>query len=81
VCDTFAFDFDYALMPDVMNAVKKAGLPVLKEIYGERGLLEVSIRQSEVTGVLLKIKSLIRKVSPEEAATLDWPSGLTVGKT
>lgn len=76
--DHFVFDFDYALMPEVMNAVKKLGLDLVREEYGDRGLLEVSIRQSEAMPKLLQIKSLIWKVSPEEALTLDWPAGLQV---
>jgi len=80
VRDTFSLDFDYALMPDVMNAVKKLDLNILKETYGDRGLLEVGIRQSEVDSNLLKMKALIWKVTPEEAASLDWPGGLSVEK-
>jgi uncharacterized YigZ family protein len=78
VQDTFTLDFDYALMPDVMNAVKKLGLDIFKEEYGERGLLEIGIRQSESENTLLKMKALLWKVSPEEAATLDWPAGLVL---
>lgn len=78
VTDVFALDFDYALMPDVMNAVKKLDMEIVKEAYGDRGLLEVGIRQSEVADRLLKMKALIWKVSTEEADTLDWPAGLTV---
>lgn len=78
VKDTFLLDFDYALMPDVMNAVKKLALDISKEEYGERGLLEIGIRQSETEDTLLKMKALIWKVSTEEAATLDWPPGLNV---
>jgi uncharacterized YigZ family protein len=78
VKDTFSLDFDYALMPDVMNAVKKLALDISKEEYGERGLLEIGIRQSEVEDTLLKMKALIWKVSTEEAATLDWPASLVL---
>lgn len=78
VCDTFRFDFDYALMPDVMNAVKKLDLYISHQDFGERGLLHLDIRQSEVADTLLKMKALIRKISTEEAAGLDWPTGLKV---
>ena len=78
VKDTVVFDFDYALMPDVMNAVKKLGLEIFKETYGDRGLIEAGIRQSELKDSLLKMKALVWKVSAEEAATLDWPAGLIV---
>ncbi len=78
VQDTFVFQFDYALLPDVMNGVKKLGLNLLREEYGDRGLMEIAIRQSEIQVKLLKMKALVWKVSPEEAATLDWPAGMTV---
>ncbi|MCW5922582.1 MAG: YigZ family protein [Saprospiraceae bacterium] len=78
VKDTFVLDFDYALMPDVMNALKKLDINILREEYGERGLLEIGIRQSEVKDTFLKIKALLWKVSQEEAATLDWPAGLAL---
>lgn len=78
--DHFELDFDYALMPDVMNAVKKLSLDIIKEEYGDRGLLRIGIRQSEAADMLLKMKALIWKVSTEEAATLDWPGGMTAEK-
>lgn len=76
--DHFIFDVDYALLPDVMQAVKKLGVDLVRETYGDRGWLEIAIRQSEAVGRLLEIKSLVWKVSLEEAATLDWPAGLLV---
>lgn len=78
VCDAFQLDFDYALMPDVMNAVKKLELEITQQDFGERGLLQVAIRQSETTQTLVKVKSLIWKVSTEEAALLGWPAGMKV---
>jgi len=76
--DKFLFDFDYALMPEVMNAVKKLGLDLIREEYGDRGSMEIAIRQSETATNLLQVKALIWKVSLEEAATLDWPAGIVV---
>ncbi|MCY7329796.1 MAG: YigZ family protein [Saprospiraceae bacterium] len=76
--DKFLFDFDYALMPEVMNAVKKLGLDLIREEYGDRGSMEIAIRQSETAANLLQVKALIWKVSLEEAATLDWPAGIVV---
>lgn len=78
VKDTFAFDFDYALMPDVMQALKKLDIEIFSQEFGDRGMIEVGIRQSETAEKLLKIKALLWKVSTDEADTLDWPPGLTV---
>lgn len=74
--DHFTLDFDYALMPDVMNGVKKLDLEVVRQTFEERGLLEIAIRQTETTDRLLHLKASIWKVSTDEAATLDWPAGL-----
>ncbi len=78
VQDTFRIVFDYALMPDMMNAVKKLDIAVLQQNFGENGQMELGIRQSETTDKLLKMKALLWKVSAEEALGLDWPPGLKV---
>ena len=75
----FLLDFDYALMPDVMTAVKKLELDIRHQAYDERGQMRIGIRQSHAPATLLQLKSLLWKVSTEEAQTLDWPAGLTVG--
>ena len=74
--DHFSLDFDYALMPDVMNGVKKLDLEIVRQTFEERGLLEIAIRQTEATERLLQLKASIWKVSTDEAATLEWPAGL-----
>ncbi len=73
VKDRFQFDFDYALMPDVMQALKKLEIKMFEQEFGDRGMISVGIRQSEVAERLLKIKALLWKVSTDEAATLGWP--------
>lgn len=78
VKDFYLLDFDYALMPDVMNAVKKLELEVLRQNFEERGRIEIGIRQSETQATLLRFKAQLWKVSEEEAAGVDWPSGLKV---
>ncbi|MBK8426624.1 MAG: YigZ family protein [Lewinellaceae bacterium] len=74
--DHFSLDFDYALMPDVMNGVKKLDLEIVRQTFEERGLLEIAIRQTEATERLLQLKASIWKVSTDEAAILEWPAGL-----
>lgn len=78
VKDRFRLDFDYALMPDVMHAVKKLDLEILHQAFDARGLLEVAIRQREAADALLRLRALLWKVSTDEAAALDWPPGLEV---
>ena len=76
VKDRFQFDFDYALMPDVMQALKKLEIEMFEQEFGDRGMISVGIRQSEVAERLVKIKALLWKVSTDEAATLGWPPGM-----
>jgi uncharacterized YigZ family protein len=76
VKDRFQFDFDYALMPDVMQALKKLEIEMFEQEFGDRGMISVGIRQREVAEKLLKIKALLWKVSTDEAATLGWPPGM-----
>lgn len=78
VKDFYLLDFDYALMPDVMNAVKKLEFEVLRQTFEDRGQIEIGIRQSETTATLLRFRAQLWKVSEEEATTVDWPSGMQV---
>ena len=78
VKDLFLLDFDYALMPDIMNAIKKLEIEVLRQSFEDRGQIEIGIRQSETASTLLRFKAQLWKVSEEEAAGVDWPAGLTV---
>lgn len=76
VCDIYRFRFEYALMPDVMEAVKKLGLEIAAQSFDEKGQLDIAIRQSETEANLLKIKALVLKKSLEEAAGIDEIEGL-----
>ncbi len=79
VCDNFEISVDYALMPDVMNAVKKLGLELNSEAYNDTGSrMELGIRKSETTNKLLQLRALLWKVSIEEAQTLGWPAGIRI---
>jgi len=76
VKNSFRFDFDYAIMPEIMHTLKSMNIEIRQEEFGNRGMIEVGIRQSEAVDTLLAIKASIWKVSTEEAATLDWPPGM-----
>ena len=79
IIQTFVtLDFDYSIMPDVVHAVKKLGLEIIRQDYGERGLLKVGIRKNETEATLLQLKAYLWKASLEEALTLEWPGGMVV---
>ncbi len=76
VQDNFRIHFDYALMPDLMHSLKKLDIDIVAQEFGDRGMIELGIRQRDVAEKLLKTKAQLWKVSTEEAATLDWPPGM-----
>ena len=64
--DVLVIHFEYALMSQVMNAVKKLDLLVLKQEFTERGRLEIAFRQSLKEEQLLKLLALVKEVRIEE---------------
>jgi uncharacterized YigZ family protein len=76
--DPVTLDFDYALMPELMNAVKKMNLDIVQETYTDRGQMRLSIRKRDVPATLLSLKANLWKKSTEEAETLGWPENLIV---
>lgn len=77
VQDRFQFSVDYALVPDVMNAVKKLDIGLIQQDYTDTGaVMEIGIRKSETAEKMLQMKALLWKVSADEAQTLDWPAGV-----
>lgn len=69
--DVYRLSFAYLLMSDVMNAVKRLDLPILKQEFYLDGMLEIAIRQRDVDQTLVQLKAHIAKVSPEEAETIE----------
>ncbi len=76
VCDHYRLVFDYALMSDVMNAIKKVELEVLQQQFLETPFLDIAIRQSEVEAKLLIFRAQVLQVSLEQAATIEKIDGL-----
>lgn len=76
----YQLQFHYGLMSQVMNAVKKIELEIVKQEFTESGLLEVAIRQSEVENTLIRLKAYIVNISFEEAAQLEEIEGLMLSR-
>ncbi len=57
--EIYRLTFDYAIMSQVMNAVKALELEMVQQDFGTIGKLDVAIRQSEVTDTLLQLKAKI----------------------
>ncbi|MEZ5038328.1 MAG: YigZ family protein [Saprospiraceae bacterium] len=79
--EVYLISFHYGLMSQVMNAVKKLGLEIVKQTFTESGELEIAIRQSEVENTLTKLKAYIMDISLEEATLIEEIGGMTVQKS
>jgi len=64
--DIYRLDFDYAIMSDVMNAVKKLKLEIVNQSFTEAGLVEIAIPQSQIKETMRQLRAQIAKVRIEE---------------
>lgn len=64
--DIFRISFDYALMSNVMNAVKKLDLEMVHQDFGTEAFLDIAIRKSEVETTTNQLRALVAGVRIEE---------------
>ena len=62
----FKIAFDYGLMSEVMNAVKKLQLNIIEQSFESEAFLIIGVKISQVDETLIKLKALILKVSVEQ---------------
>jgi uncharacterized YigZ family protein len=78
LCNIYQILFDYSLMSDVMNALKKQNIDILKKDFLETASIDVAIPCNETDTTLLTFKALLLKVSEEEAAQVKEIGGLKI---
>ena len=78
VNDVYRLTFDYAIMSEVMNAVKRLKLEIVQQNFGNIGVVDVGIRQSKVQDTLPRLKALIAKVHLEMVADMEKIEGLQI---
>ena len=78
VSDVYRLTFEYAIMSEVMNAIKRLKLPIVQQDFGNIGVVDVAIRQSEVEATLPRLKALIAKVHLEMVADMKEITGLKI---
>ncbi|MCB0652982.1 MAG: YigZ family protein [Saprospiraceae bacterium] len=64
--DIFRISFDYALMSNVMNAVKKVGVEMIHQDFSTTATLDIAIRKSEVEETCHQIRAQVAGVRIEE---------------
>jgi len=74
--DIYRLTFDYALMSNVMNAIKKENLEMVKKDFGVLGIVDIAIRQSEVESKLDLLRAGIAGTRIEEVPDLEDIEGL-----
>jgi uncharacterized YigZ family protein len=69
---------EYALLPDVTEALYRSEIRIVSESFGERATLSLAVRLAEYDDRLLRFKAHVLKVSRSEAITREWPVGVEV---
>ena len=73
--DIYLLEFDYALMSQVMNAVKELELEMVDQDFGNIGRLKIAIRKSETNKTLKFLKALVAGVRIEEIEKIERIDG------
>jgi uncharacterized YigZ family protein len=76
VCDFYQITFDYAQMPDVMNALKKMNVELKSKDFAEKGSVQIAIPIDEIDEILLRFKALVLKKTEEEAMLFETIEGV-----
>ena len=74
--DIFLITFDYALMSEVMNTLKKVNIEIVSQDFGNIGKITIAIPKSELEKKIILIKAGFAKVRVEEVADLEEIEGI-----
>ncbi|MFZ4560744.1 MAG: IMPACT family protein [Saprospiraceae bacterium] len=76
--ETFELAFHYALMNDVMNALKKTEARFVAQDFGDSARVRIAFPRARTAENFLRLKAFIAKVHLEEAALLGDINGLQI---
>jgi uncharacterized YigZ family protein len=79
VCDYYRCTFDYSIMSDVMNAIKKLELEISKKDFSESAFIEVAVPIDKTNATFLQFKALILKKTLEEVKSIEHIGGIHWG--
>lgn len=68
ISDTFSLSFDYAIMPMVMEGIKKLGLEIIEQHFQAEPSLLIGIRKSVSAKIIPELKSIISGRPVEEVS-------------
>lgn len=78
ITESYVISFDYALMSQVMNAVKRLDLVMESQDFNASAKLTVAIRKSEIMDTLLKLTAYIGELHLEEVTEETKVEGLAI---
>ncbi len=78
VKEQYRIAFDYRLMSDVMNAIKKGNIEVVNQLFEAAAAIEIAIPLSEVESKLLQLRANIAKCNIAETDKLENIEGLEI---
>ncbi len=78
ILDVYKVTFGYDLMSQVIGAIKRKQLIILKQEFTDKGYIELGLPFLKVEEILLQFKADISSVSLNQASMEEWPKGLTV---
>lgn len=67
--DIFQITFDYAIMSNIMNAIKKRGIEIIKQDFGNLAQVDIAIRKSQVQEILVYLKAKAADLRIEEISS------------
>jgi len=70
--------FDYALMSEVMNTVKKLEIEIVEQDFGDIGKIKIAIPKDEVESKMKLLKAGIAKIRIEEGDDLEKIEGCEI---
>lgn len=76
--DRIKVSFDYSIMGDVMNALKRLDLEMVDQDFGLHPNLHIQIRKSDTERILQLFKSYVANVPLEQAIAMETVEGLTI---
>lgn len=74
--DRITLTFQYSIMSQVMNAVKKIDATIYRQEFEAEGVIEMGIRKTETEATMLRFRALVAQVSLEEAEAMEEIEGL-----
>ncbi len=74
----YKIQFDYALMSQVMNAVKKGELEIVRQVFEQEAFLEIAIPRSKVKDTIRQLRARIAELRIEEIDAIKKIPGLEI---